>query len=115
MMKNEITASRLKTALSDKNMSQQELSDKTGIGKASISQYVNGSHKPSNISAAKMAKILNVNPLWLMGFTVESETDSKAENVNNELLEIYGKLNDKGKERLIEYAAELAKIYPADK
>ncbi|MFR2169682.1 MAG: hypothetical protein ACLS54_03025 [Anaerostipes hadrus] len=35
-----------------------------------MSQYLNGSHAPSNISSGKMAKILNVNPVWLMGFDV---------------------------------------------
>ncbi|MFR6462050.1 MAG: helix-turn-helix domain-containing protein [Anaerostipes hadrus] len=40
------------------------------VSKASISQYLNGSHAPSNISSGKMAKILNVNPVWLMGFDV---------------------------------------------
>lgn len=67
-MKNELTAKRLRLALSNKNMKPQELSDKSGVNKASVSQYVNGSHKPSNISAGKMADILDVDPLWLMGF-----------------------------------------------
>ena len=70
-MKYEKTAKRLMKALSDKNMRAQELANITGIGKSSISQYVNGSHAPSNISAGKMAKALEVSPLWLMGFDVE--------------------------------------------
>lgn len=69
-MKNELTAKRLSLALSNSNMKPQELADKSGVSKASISQYVNGSHAPSNISSGKMAPILNVNPLWLMGFDV---------------------------------------------
>lgn len=69
-MKNEITAKRLTLALSNTNMKPQELADKSGVSKASISQYVNGSHAPSNISSGKMAPILGVNPLWLMGFDV---------------------------------------------
>lgn len=69
-MKNEITAKRLQIALSDNNMKAQELANKSGVGKASISQYVNGSHAPSNINAGKMAKVLGVNPVWLMGYDV---------------------------------------------
>lgn len=69
-MKNELTAKRLVLALSNANMKPQELADKAGVNKASISQYVNGSHAPSNISSGKMASVLNVNPLWLMGFDV---------------------------------------------
>ena len=69
-MKNELTAKRLQLALGRSNMRPQDLSDASGVSKASISQYINGSHSPSNISAAKIGKVLNVNPLWLMGFDV---------------------------------------------
>ena len=77
-MKNEITAKRLSLALSNLNMKPQELADKSGVSKASLSQYVNGSHAPSNISSGKMATILNVNPLWLMGFDVPMIEGKKA-------------------------------------
>lgn len=97
-MKNEITAKRLQKALSDMNMKPQELADKSGVSKASISQYVNGSHTPSNISSGKMAKVLNVNPLWLMGFDVQMEmepdyiyTDEKSDF----LIELTRKAKDK--------------------
>ena len=69
-MKHELTAKRLQIAMNNVNITAQGLSNKSGVAKASISQYVNGSHKPSNISSGKMAMILNVNPLWLMGFNV---------------------------------------------
>ena len=67
-MKFEITAKRIKSALTMVNMSAKELSEQSGVKEASISQYVNGYHKPSNLSAGKMGKVLGVNPLWLMGF-----------------------------------------------
>ena len=67
-MKNFLTAKRLSTALLKANMRPQELANASGVSKASISQYLSGSHAPSNISSGKMAKVLGVNPLWLMGF-----------------------------------------------
>lgn len=79
-MKNEITAKRLTLALSNLNMKPQELADKSGVSKASISQYVNGSHAPSNISSGKMASVLKVNPLWLMGFDVSMAEDDATES-----------------------------------
>ena len=85
-MKYEKTAKRLMKALSDNNMRAQELSNKTGIGKSSISHYINGFHAPSNISAGKMADVLGVSPLWLMGFDVEEQpaavpsSDGRAES-----------------------------------
>lgn len=69
-MKNPETAKRLQEAIRVNNMIPQELADRTGISKASISQYLSGQHKPSNISAGKMAEVLGVSPLWLMGFEV---------------------------------------------
>ncbi|MDO4649179.1 MAG: helix-turn-helix transcriptional regulator [Eubacteriales bacterium] len=72
-MKNEVTALRLRKALSDANMRPQELAERSGVSKSSISQYLNGSHAPSNISSGKMGKVLNVNPLYLMGFEVPME------------------------------------------
>lgn len=75
-MKHQETAYRLKTALDRLNMRAQELSDRSGVAKASISQYINGTHKPSNVSAGKMAAVLDVDPLWLMGFDVPMTSTS---------------------------------------
>lgn len=77
-MKNELTAKRLQIALIRSNMRPQDLADASGVSKSSISQYVNGSHSPSNISAAKIGKVLNVNPLWLMGFDVSDNVQIPA-------------------------------------
>lgn len=86
-MKYPITALRLKEALNNKNMKAQELADKTGINKASISQYINGSHSPSNISAGKIAAVLDVSALWLMGFDVSSKDTQTEKKEGKELLD----------------------------
>ena len=67
-MKYEETARRLRLAMSNANIKAQELAEKSGVSKNSISQYVNGTHAPSNKSAGKMGPVLRVNPVWLMGF-----------------------------------------------
>lgn len=72
-MKNTITAQRLREALNLSGMKQEELANASGVSKASISQYINGSHTPSNISSGKLASVLRVNPLWLMGFDVPKQ------------------------------------------
>lgn len=69
-MKHEKTARRLRDAMAERNIIAQDLAEQAGVSKASISQYINGSHKPSNVSAGKMAEVLEVSPLWLMGFDV---------------------------------------------
>lgn len=81
-MKNELTAKRMQFALSNANMIPQELAERSGVSKSSISQYVNGSHAPSNISSGKIGKVLGINPLWLMGFDVDMN-ESITENKNN--------------------------------
>lgn len=67
-MKYLITASRLKQALNDKGITARELSARSGVSEASISQYINGTHKPGNVSSGKMAEVLDCDPVWLMGF-----------------------------------------------
>lgn len=103
-MKNEVTAKRLQFALSNANMSQQELVEKSGVGKSSISHYINGSHAPSNISAGKIAKVLGVEPLWLMGFEVEMKKEfSKEEgSKDSEFLYKFSLLNSRDKELILE-------------
>lgn len=82
-MKWPLTANRLRQAMNNININAQELADKSGVSKASISQYVNGSHKPSNISAPKLSKVLKVNAMWLMGFDIdEQHPNSKAPGVS---------------------------------
>ena len=67
LMKYPETARRLASELELKEMNQQTLAEKSGVNKASISQYVNGTHMPSVESAKKMAKVLGVNYSWLLG------------------------------------------------
>lgn len=69
-MKYKITAQRLRDALHSKGLKAQELANLAQINKASVSHYLGGSHKPSNINAGKMAQVLGVDPLYLMGFDV---------------------------------------------
>ena len=103
-MKNELTAKRIQLALTNSNMKSQELSDRSGIGKSSISQYVNGSHAPGNVSAERMGKILNVNPLWLMGFDVPMERSNMnaTKKESPEIITYYDQLNNTGKEAATE-------------
>ena len=94
-MKNELTAKRMQLALSNANMIPQELAEKSGVSKSSISQYVNGSHAPSNISSGKIGEVLGVNPLWLMGFDVdmkESTIEKLPKEVNDVTLAEYDRI-----------------------
>lgn len=63
----------------DTNRKQQAFADMCGVSKFSISQYVNGTNAPGNITAAKIASKCNVDPLWVMGFDVPKHGVEKLE------------------------------------
>ena len=50
--------------------SQQQFADRVKMNKASISQYVNGTSGPSNLTAAKIGESFHVSPAWVQGFNV---------------------------------------------
>ena len=68
--KHTLSAERLASALADAGLKAQDLVERTGISKASISHYLNGYYCPTSSKAEKMAKVLGVSPVWLMGFDV---------------------------------------------
>lgn len=60
-------AARLKRAMDVRKMKAVELSEKTGIDKGSISNYLKGRYFPKNDKIYLMASALSVNPAWLNG------------------------------------------------
>lgn len=68
------TAQRIKEALIIRNMKQADLVEKTKIGKSSISTYISGSYEPKQKNLYKIAKALNVNEAWLMGYDVPMDS-----------------------------------------
>lgn len=59
---------RLKQAMALKNITQSELCEKTGIPKSAMSQYVSGAFIPKQERTYLIAKALNVNEAWLLGY-----------------------------------------------
>ena len=51
-------AKQLKQMMAEQNINQKRLSELTGIGKSSISQYVNGSNEPSQSNREKIKNVL---------------------------------------------------------
>ncbi|MFC0265706.1 helix-turn-helix domain-containing protein [Alloscardovia macacae] len=95
---NRLITGKLVSLLHEKNMSQKDLSDKTGITPAAISRYANGERAPRPIMLAKIAKALDTSPEDLTGFAQEREIDNAvtliARNKNN--------LSDAQRESLIQ-------------
>ena len=119
------TARRLTYILNLRKMTAQELANRSGVGKSSISHYVNGSNEPHNKNAGAMARVLNCNPQWLMGFdvkmepwdeylkeykTMEAQIDDAQIHFSMEMEKICATLNEEGRKRLMEYASDLLEM-----
>ena len=66
-------ANRLNTAMRIKNIKATELSEKTGIAKSSLSEYINGKYEAKQDGVYLLANALNVSEAWLMGLDVPME------------------------------------------
>ncbi len=84
-------ASRISSALQLRNMKQSELCAKTGIPKSAMSQYINGAFEPKQDRIYKIAKALDVNEAWLMGFDVPMARENYQKK-NDELVELIARM-----------------------
>ena len=64
---------RLVHAMKERGLRAADLSKRTGLSKARISQYVNGKFIPKSDAVLLMAETLRVSELWLMGKSDEME------------------------------------------
>lgn len=69
-------ANRLNDAMRIRNMKATELSEKTGIAKSSLSEYINGKYEAKQDGVYLLAKALEVSEAWLMGADVPMERNT---------------------------------------
>ena len=85
---------RLREALSNSGVSQQQLADRLNIGKSLVSLYVSGQRTPNDlIKFEKIAKVLDVNPAWLAGFD-EPVKKIKLSDTETKLIEMFRELGE---------------------
>lgn len=70
-------AQRLKDALRITKTKQIELSRSTDIDKGTINNYLAGKYEPKQDRLEIIAKALDVDPVWLMGYDVPMEREKK--------------------------------------
>ena len=58
----------------ERGWSQQEVADRAGLNKMTISQYENGKRKPSFEVIEALAEIFHVDMNYLLGYTAQIET-----------------------------------------
>lgn len=119
--KHTLSAERLASALADAGLKAQDLVERTGIPKASISHYLNGYYCPTSSKAEKMAKVLGVSPVWLMGFDVPKVDWMVTDKDGNSFLiestdkgytlsADYRKLSPDSQKRLLAYMQKLLEL-----
>lgn len=106
-------AKRLDKALNIAGISAADLARASEVPKSSISQYLSSDHIPSEENATRMGNVLNVNPLWLMGFDAPMNTKSTADQDDRlaSILDYYQLLNDVGRDTAVACMRELTQIH----
>lgn len=69
-------SNRMKIAMKIRGMKAQDIANKTGINKVSISQYLSEAYEPKTDRIYLIAKALSVDPVWLSGLDVPMEKPS---------------------------------------
>lgn len=81
-------ANRLNTAMRIRNVKASELSEKTGISKSSLSEYMKGKYEAKQTGIYLLSKVLNVSEAWLMGLNVPMERNLKTDRLGNVVVPI---------------------------
>lgn len=75
-------AKRLQKALDMNQMKPIQLSEKTGLDKSLISNYLSGNYKAKQDKLSLLASALNVSETWLMGYDVPINDVKNNANMN---------------------------------
>lgn len=103
---------RLKELLLEKNMTQKDLSDLTGITPSSISDWIKGKYEAKQDKIDIIATSLNVSQAYLMGYDVpkfkSNLSNTKPLTINQEtIIKTFNQLNNEGQQKAISYTQDL--------
>lgn len=107
---------RIKQGLEIREITQTQLATKANIDKGQLSSYISGKYKPRQNNIDTLAKALNVNEAWLMGFDVPMErvsgkTESKQEpsysSQCKEIIEVCEQLSAHNQRKVLTYSKNL--------
>lgn len=84
-------STRLESALRLRNMKSVELHEKTGISESLISKYLSNNATARQDKLVLISNVLNINPVWLMGYDVPMENSAFVMKKN---LNTYGDISE---------------------
>ena len=92
---------RLKSIMSERKITQSELSKRTGIRQASISDWLNGRYEPKQDKIYLIAQSLGVSPSWLLGYDETTSNQTEGYYVDPETAEFAEYLRTRPEARLL--------------
>lgn len=99
---------RLNQLMNENKISQNKLSEITGITQSSISDWANGKYKPRQDKVYLLSEALKVSPAYLLGYSDNKNLDQKSiTNNTSKIDKLFNQLNDEGKEKAISYTQDL--------
>lgn len=104
-----IIKDRLSEALKARDMTPQQLADRSGLYFTSVYRYLKGERIPKTDSIEKMAAVLNVSPSWLLGYDVPIEPDYTVKLDEDNLVVLIDKLSPDDKATLKTFVEALIK------
>ena len=101
---------RIEIALAIRNMKQCDLCRLANVPKSSLSLYLSGAYEPKQDRIYRMAQVLEVSEVWLMGYDVDMEKERTAspiveQQVTKEeqmLLDLFRKVPENKQEMVIQ-------------
>ena len=98
---------RLREAMEARGLRSVDLVEKTGIPKVTISYYLSGKTVPRSDKLYLLAKALNINEAWLLGYEVSIERSQESKK-NDQLAKLVARLRtDEGFFSTVSTLAEL--------
>lgn len=92
---------RLKNIMSERKITQSELSKRTGIRQSSISDWLNGRYEPKQDKIYLIAQALGVSPSWLLGYDETTSNQTEGYYVDPETAEFAEYLRTRPEARLL--------------
>lgn len=96
---------RLKESRTNAGLTQEQLSEKLGIAKSTLSGYESGNREPSIATVAKILDILDVDANYLYQDEVEKITNVVVNIEEKTILERYRELDEHGRE-MVDFTLE---------
>lgn len=119
-----IVGERIKELRVLAEMSQEELGRRVGLQRAAIQKYEKGTVENIPIKTIeKLSEVFDVSPVYIVGWdgVQDNPTAFEVRVIQGvkafygvravELLETYTKLDQVGKERLLQYSEDISKVY----